>query len=125
MSVQGVAAVAAVFGRIQETLESGGELFYVVAAAARDEGARYAAFIVPKDTGSLSMAQQVFIEGDVTIIGTDPDVVNPKSHTLPLIYGPVVAMSHFDFYGQVVADRGDAIVARTFQEWTAAIGGAQ
>jgi len=123
MSAQGLAEVAAVLDRIQQTLESGGELFYAVAVAARDEGARYAAFIVPVDTGSLARAQDVFIEGDVTIIGTDPDVVNPKSRTLPLIYGPIVAMSHFDFYGRVVAERGDAIVGRAFVEWTNAIGG--
>lgn len=119
--VAGIAEAQAAIDRIIQGIEPRGELAFAVAAAARDEGAIYAGFIVPKDTGALSQAQTVWLEGETIVIGTSPDVVNPKSHTLPVNYGPIVALTHFDFYGQVVHDRADRIVDRAFVEFVQAV----
>jgi hypothetical protein len=123
MSVQvsGIQEVAQAIDRIIQALEHGGELDFGVAVAARDEGAHYAAFIAPKDTGALAQAQTVFVQGDTTIIGIDPSVVNPKSGTRPEVYGPIVAARAFDFYQKVLDDRSDRIVNRAIQEFVQAV----
>jgi hypothetical protein len=113
-------ALAAIMG-IERGLAPHGALDRAVEIAAQEEGAAEASRIVPYDTGALSRAQTVWREGETIIIGTSPDVVNPKSHTLPADYGPIVAATHFDFYGQVMAESSDAIVDRAWVEFVQAV----
>lgn len=117
--VQGADDVLQAIGRILNALEPGGALDKGAEAGAQ-EGADYASQIVPRDTGTLANAQTVLQYGGKVAIGIDPGATNPKGGR-PDVYGPIVAKTVRDFYGQVVDNRGDQIVQRTLREFVRAI----
>jgi hypothetical protein len=118
VAVEGQKELSQAIERILRALKPGGA-FDQGAEVGAEVGADYASQIAPRDTGALSRAQIVLRYAGHVAIGIDPGVTNPKGGR-PDVYGPIVAATVKDFYGQVVSNRGDDIVARTMQEFVRA-----
>lgn len=118
IQISGQDDVQQAIDRIIRALKPGGVLDQGAEVGAQ-VGADYAAQIVPRDTGALSRAQTVLQYAGHVAIGINPGVTSPKGGR-PEVYGPIVATTVRDFYGQVVSNRGNEIVQRTIQEFVRA-----
>jgi hypothetical protein len=118
VEVTGQKELSQAIDRIVRALKSGGALDDGVEAGA-EVGADYASQIVPRDSGTLARAQTVLRYGGHVAIGISPGMASPRGGR-PEVYGPIVAATVRDFYGQVVNNRGDQIVQRTMQEFVRA-----
>jgi len=119
MSVQGINEALEAIQRIADGLAPGGSLDQALEAGAQ-EGVDYASIIAPRLSGALQQAQRVLHIGNEVSIGIDPSATNPTGQH-PAVYGPIVAKRVFDFYAQVVDDRGTAVVDKVFDEFIRAI----
>ncbi len=117
--VKGLSEVFAALERIQRALHTGGALDQGVREGAQ-EGASFAASIVPRRTGTLARAQTVFEAAGTTSIGIDPSIISPTGGR-PSVYGRIVAKRGTDFYAQVLDQRGNAIVQRVLDTFVKAL----
>lgn len=110
--VKGLSEVFAAIERLQRAVGNGGAVDQGAREAA-EEGATYAAAIVPRRSGTLARAQTVFEAAGAVTIGIDPAATSPTG-ARPYVYGPIVARRGVDFYAQVTNQRGTSIEQRVF-----------
>jgi hypothetical protein len=116
---QAQAAAVQALGALKPTGAFGKAVQYVTGQAHR-----YATQITPVDTGSWRASHRPEVHGLQGRIFLDPTAVNPKSHSLPSVYGPRLETQRggrYAVYEHTVEDAGPGLLNAAGQIITGAL----
>lgn len=104
------AAALRAIAALKPTGALGRAVRYVVLAAHR-----FATANTPVDTGSWRASHRPQVQGTTGRIFLDPAALNPKSHSHPAVYGPVLELTRkgrYAVYARTVNEAGPEILAQ-------------